>query len=227
MCVCHGIFLFHLFVLLSCLDIFFFFTFYVYITFFFSIFICFNFYCINLFTNPTITCITIFYYWHLTHLHSNTNSILSPSSNVILTFPPRLSVFFFFLFVAFLSLTGAPPVPINKCAKCDKTVYKAEEVTMCHMMWCDTMLCIFVSFLHSFLPLFHSSTSFLPFLSYSSSTHPLPSHSTHHSSSLPPPLSPHHSHTHIGVLLRRCVAQELLYMRCALWRWVQQSLGER
>ena len=125
-------------------------------------------------------------------------------------------------------------MPINKCAKCDKTVYKAEEVRTCYFM-CDRMWCIFVSIRHSFLSFssFLFSTSLLPFLSYSSSTstHPLPSHSIHHSSSPnhPSPLLITFTHAtpYTGVLLRRCMAQELLHMRCSVWRWVQQSVGER
>ena len=61
--------------------------------------------------------------------------------------------------------TGAPPVPINKCAKCDKTVYKAEEV-----LSSTTLLFLFyffISFILLFLTALRSILSFLSLLIHS------------------------------------------------------------
>ena len=117
-------------------------------------------------------------------------------------------LFFFSFFCRFLPHTGAPPVPINKCAKCDKTVYKAEEVRTSCVMFCDTMLYIVVPVLHCFLS-FTPTLLFFPFDLTLHSSSSITLHSPLHS-------PPSHTHTHIGVLLRRCVAQELLYLRCAV-----------
>lgn len=90
--------------------------------------------------------------------------IFSPS------LPDFLLISYLLFYCCIFTILGAPPVPINKCAKCDKTVYKAEEVSMCYVMLWDVMLFTcnlsflpssFISFLFSFLLLLSLRPPFL------------------------------------------------------------------